>query len=234
MSTVLKVFCGFDQREAAGWHAFAQSVIERCSRPVSLIPMKLDLQRDGSNAFTYSRFLVPYLCDFNGWALWLDGADMIAVDDLENLFEHRDGWHAAHVVKHDYRTKHGRKYVGTEMESDNRDYPRKNWSSVILWDCGHYMNRCLTPKYVTEQEGAFLHRFAWLPDDRIGELPPEWNWLTDEFGANTAARLLHFTAGIPAIDAYKRSPHAQMWHLQHARSNDDAGRRRIAELASAR
>lgn len=224
-----RIFTGWDVREARGWHAFAESVMEHCKQPVALIPLLIDAQRDGTNAFTYSRFLVPHICDYSGYAIFVDGADMIVNDDLANLWEYRSGWHAVQVVKHDYKTQHSRKYVGTEMEAANADYPRKNWSSVILWDCGHYMNRCLTPEYVEKQSGAFLHRFGWLPDDRIGDLPAEWNWLADEYGVNTAARILHWTAGIPAIRAYAQSPHAQAWFRQSANSV-----REPTELASAR
>lgn len=232
---VIRIFTGWDQREAAGWHAFAQSVIERATQPVALTPLAFtDMQRDGTNAFTYSRFLVPYLCGFNGHAIFMDGADMIAMGDVAELWEMRDGWHPVKCVKHDYKTKHATKYRGTEMESGNADYPRKNWSSVMLFDCGHYMNRTLTPEFIAKMDGAFLHRLTWAPDERIGELPAEWNWLCDEYGANTKAKLLHWTAGIPSIYAYRHAPHAQAWQLYSAKTMQSPAERRIAEVASAR
>src|SRR5690606_36000298 len=92
-------------------------------------------QRDGTNAFIYSRFLIPYLQNYKGWALFVDGADMIVKGDLAELWALRDKAKAVQVVKHDYRTKHPRKYVGTQMEADNRDYPCKNWSSVMVINC---------------------------------------------------------------------------------------------------
>jgi len=230
---MLRLFCGWDEREAAGFHAFAHSVIEKTTLSVSIIPLRADNQRDGSNRFTYSRFLVPYLCDFQGFALWMDGADMIANADLADLWDLRSGWYAVQVAKHDYKTAHATKYVGTEMETENSDYPRKNWSSVILWDCAHYGNRCLTPEFVTEHDGAFLHRFAWLPDERIGELSLDWNWLTSEYGTNANAKVLHFTAGTPNIRAYRSSPHAQLWQLYSAKTMQSPTER-IAEIASAR
>jgi hypothetical protein len=228
----IRLFTGFDKREAVGWHVFAQSVIEKTSEPVSIVPLSAG-GRDGSNTFTYSRFLVPYFCDFQGWAIWADGADMVLAADLSELWAFRQAWYAAQVVKHEYTTKHPRKYRGTEMESANYDYPRKNWSSLILWDCGHYMNRVLTPDFVASHDGAFLHRFGWLQDDRIGELPPVWNWLIDEYGANSRAKLLHFTAGIPSIKAYAKSPHAQLWRAYEAKMQQSPAER-IAEIASAR
>lgn len=205
----LRVFTGYDEREAVGWHAFAQSLIETSSVPVSIVPLH-GQQRDGSNAFTYSRFLVPWLCGFQGWGLWVDGADMLCRGDVAQLLEQVDHRSAVFVVKHDYEPKHRRKYIGTEMETDNAAYPRKNWSSVILFDCGHHMNRCLTPDNVAAATGEYLHRFGWLEDDRIGELPVEWNWL-EEYGENLSAKLIHWTNGIPGFYHYQKAPHAAEW-----------------------
>lgn len=231
---MIRIFTGFDQREARGWHAFMASVLENTAEPVAVTPLTMLSQRDGTNAFTYSRFLVPYLCDFKGFALFVDGADMIAQRDLSELWELRDGWHPVRVVKHDYKTRFPRKYVGTEMEADNSDYPRKNWSSVILWDCGNYMNRVLTPKFIAEHDGKYLHRFGWLPDERIGDLPADWNWLCDEYGQNNDAKLLHYTAGIPGIRAHSKSAHAQSWFYYDAKAKETPAERRIAEVSSAR
>jgi hypothetical protein len=211
---LIRLFCGYDAREAVGFHAFVQSVVEHSSEPVAITPIYSGERRDGTNAFTYSRFLVPWMCGFEGFALWVDGADMLAAGDLADLWAEREGWYAAKVVKHDYVPKSDRKYVGTEMEAPNEAYPRKQWSSVILWDCEHYLNRVLTPQYVAEHDGAHLHRFGWIPDeqqDQIGELSVKWNWLCDEYGANTSAKLLHWTNGIPGFYAYRDSPHSEEW-----------------------
>jgi hypothetical protein len=213
---VIRIFTGFDQREAAGWHVFAQSLIERTSQPFSITPLQDVEPRDGSNAFTYSRFMVPYLCDFSGFAIFVDGPDMAMLGDIAELWEQRSGYHAAQVVKHEYKTKFPRKYVGSIMETRNEDYPRKNWSSVIVWNCGHYANRILTPECIKSASGEFLHRFGWVPDEKLGDLDPKWNWLADEYGQNTKAKLLHWTAGIPAIRSCVRSPHAQHWFATSA------------------
>lgn len=231
---MLRIFTGWDQREAEGWHVFAQSVVEKCGQPVAIVPLNMNAQRDGTNAFTYSRFLVPHLCNFQGYAIFADGVDMVCQSDLAELWEQRSGWHAVQVVKHDYKTKHDRKYRGTVMEAANQDYERKNWSSLILWNCAHYMNRVLTPEFVSWQAGRFLHRFEWLPDERIGELSPDWNWLADEFGASTTAKIVHYTAGIPGIPAHAKVPHGQAWFYYRSRSHEIPEERRIAEVASAR
>jgi len=203
---VIRIFTGYDKREAQGWQVFCRSLIDQTKEPVSIIPIG-GHQRDGTNAFTYSRFLVPAMCDFSGWALWVDGSDMMMRADIGELWALRDEKYAVQVVKHDYRTKHARKYIGTPMESDNADYPRKNWSSVILWNCAR--NRVLSPDFVSNATGAFLHRFTWLDNDKIGELPPEWNVLVGE--QEEAAKLAHFTLGIPGFKAYQDSWYSGEW-----------------------
>ena len=192
---MLRLFTGWDAREASGWHAFADSVYAYASVPVSITRLP-ERQLDGSNAFTFSRFMVPDLCAYDGWAIYMDGADMLMRADIAELHGLRDERYAIQVVKHDYRTRFPRKYLGTPMESDNIEYPRKNWSSVILWNCGH-------PALLRVIED---HRFAWLPDELIGDLPLEWGWLADEYGFNAKAKLLHFTAGAPI----------QMLHMERA------------------
>jgi lipopolysaccharide biosynthesis glycosyltransferase len=216
----IPLYIGADPREAAGLHVFIQSVMDKASVPVSFIPLhkpmlqNFDGQRDGTNAFIYSRFLVPYLQNYNGWALFADGSDMVCVDDIAKLWamrEHNAFNKAVAVVKHDYVTGHDRKYIGTPMEARNDSYPRKNWSSLVLWNCGHYANRRLTPDLVTESPGSFLHRFQWLNDEQIGELPPEWNCLVGEQGT-AGASLLHYTLGFPGFDYYRTCDAAEHWH----------------------
>lgn len=206
---MIRVYFGYDPRESVGAHAFAQSLWET-SPGVALTPIS-GSQGDGTNAFTYARF--ELFCQ-NSWALFVDGSDMLLRDDISKLWDLRDDRCAVQVVKHDYKTKHPRKYVGTEMESDNPDYPGKNRSSVMLINGGHIENfrhRGEIRKAITDHDGAYLHRFAWLDDEQIGELPMEWNWLADEYGENHEAKLLHFTAGIPCWTHYSHSAHAGEW-----------------------
>jgi lipopolysaccharide biosynthesis glycosyltransferase len=213
---MITCYVGFDPREAAAYHVWTQSVIERSSQPVAFIPLhgpmlqNFDGQQDGTNAFIYSRFLVPFLCGYEGFALFVDG-DMVVLEDLAKLWALRDTTKALQVVKHDYKTKHPRKYIGTPMESDNLDYPGKNRSSVILWNCSHPKNRRLTRELVGEAGGQFLHRFSWLNDEDIGELPPQWNALALEQDISCAS-LIHYTLGIPGIEHYKHCDGAEHWH----------------------
>ena len=214
----IPVYIGYDPREAIAYHVCANSIIRNSSRPVALIPVALSLFQgfyreqhgDNSNHFVYTRFLVPYLMNFQGRAIFIDG-DMIVRGDIAELWDMTmAGAYDVHVVKHDYQTRMTEKYMG----APNENYPRKNWSSVIVWNCNHYPNRVLTPEFVTKQPGSYLHRFSWLTDDRIGELPAEWNWLPDEYGANPDAKLLHYTLGTPCFHEFADTPQGEEWHRE--------------------
>lgn len=207
----MRVFLGFDPREAIGFHGCVQTIVEHCA-DVQLTPL-YGKQGDGTNAFTYARFTVPSRCNWGGFAIFIDCCDMLLRADLKELWEMRDVSKAVQVVKHQYEPRAKRKYVGTEMEAVNEAYPRKNWSSVILWNCGHMANflaRDRIRKAIDSGDGKFLHRFGWLDDALIGELPIEWNWL-DEYGPNDNAKLLHWTTGIPGFYHYHQAPHAGEW-----------------------
>jgi lipopolysaccharide biosynthesis glycosyltransferase len=213
----IPIFIGYDPREAVAYHTCANSIIRQASHPVAIIPLALNLfsdynetHTDGSNQFIYSRFLVPHLMGYNSWAIFIDG-DMIVRDDIVNLWNLREGSKDVMVVKHDYKTKMTKKYLGAK----NEDYPRKNWSSVILWNCANHPNKKLTPDFVQKATGAELHRFTWIEDSRIGELPPEWNWLPDEYGANSDAKLLHYTLGAPCFHEFATTPQGDEWHREH-------------------
>ena len=214
----IPVFVGYDPREAIAYHVCANSIIRNASAPVAIIPVALNLftdyketHGDNSNHFVYTRFLVPYLMDFKGRAIFIDG-DMVVRGDIIELYESLQTAHDVAVVKHDYKTRMPVKYMG----APNEDYPRKNWSSVIVWDCQSYPNRRLTPDFVQKQPGSFLHRFAWIDDDRIQALPPEWNWLPDELGENTEAKLLHYTLGTPCFREFADTTQAAEWHKERA------------------
>jgi lipopolysaccharide biosynthesis glycosyltransferase len=209
----IPVHIGFDPREAVAFHACSQSIIQNSSLPVSITPVYLpqlknyvESHTDGSNQFIYSRFLVPWMCGFNGWAIFLDG-DMVVKGDIADLYAERDPYKAVQVVKHDYKTKHPVKYLGNR----NDDYPCKNWSSVMLINCNHFAWRQLTPEFVGKATGEFLHRFQFIQDDRIGELPKRWNWLVEEYEHNDDAKLLHYTIGIPSFSEYVKCDHSEDW-----------------------
>ena len=211
---MINLYIGYDEREAIAYHVFCHSVIKNTSIPVKITPLVLsqlkefnETHQDRSNDFVYSRFLTPYLNEFNGWAIFADG-DMICQADLKELIVMADPNKALMVVKHDYQTKASIKYLG----NINENYPRKNWSSVILWNCSHPKHKILTPEFVSNQTGKFLHRFSWLDDNDIGELPVEWNWLACEYEKNTDAKLIHYTLGTPCFKDFRDTDMAEIWY----------------------
>jgi lipopolysaccharide biosynthesis glycosyltransferase len=224
---MIPIYVGFDPRETAAYHVFCQSVIRHSSRPVTFTPLALNLLRrdyeethtDGSNAFIYSRFLIPHLQGYKGWAIFCDG-DMLCRADIKELWSMRDDSYGVLVAKHNYKTKHKQKYLGSDMQTINVDYPRKNWSSVMLINCEYPENRILTPGYVMGSTGSKLHRFEHLRDEDIGSIPLEWNWLVGEYEHDPDAKLVHYTLGVPAIQAYADCDHAKEWFetLYEARS----------------
>ena len=219
MDEKINIVVGFDQREAIAYHTFTQSIIEKSSVPVFFIPLAVntlkgykETHKDLSNDFIYSRFLTPYLNNFHGWAIFADG-DMICQSDIKELWDLRDETKALLVVKHDYVTKANRKYLG----NINENYPRKNWSSLILWNCAHPKHRILTPDFIAQQTGQFLHRFSWLDDNDIGDLPKEWNWLASEYPQNKAAKIIHYTLGTPCFKDYRNTDMSDIWFETHKR-----------------
>jgi lipopolysaccharide biosynthesis glycosyltransferase len=213
---MIPIFIGYDPREAIAYHVCTNSIIRHSSQPVAFAPLALSVLRgyeekhtDGSNHFIYSRFLVPHLMGYKGWAIFMDG-DMLVRDDITKLWEQREDDKAVMVVKHKYETKLTTKYLG----SKNENYPCKNWSSVILWNCAHPANKQLTPKLVQDSTGAFLHRFSWLKEELVGQLPIEWNWLPDEYGANPGAKLCHYTLGTPSFHEFATTPMGDEWHRE--------------------
>jgi len=216
----IKIVVGFDKRESIAYHTFCQSVIEKSSCSVTFTPLALnslgaykETHKDQSNDFIYSRFLTPYLNNFQGWAIFADG-DMICRADIRELWDLRDESKALLVVKHNYQTKALKKYLGNK----NENYPRKNWSSVILWNCNHPKHKILTPDFIAKQTGAFLHRFTWLEDHEIGEIPLEWNWLAIEYPENKNAKLIHYTLGTPCFKEYKDTDMADIWYETYDRT----------------
>ena len=199
---MIPIFIGYDTREPLAFHVCSSSIIRYSKSPVSIIPLALNLlntytetHTDGSNQFTYSRFLVPYLMNYKGHAIYLDG-DMLVREDISNLFDLKLDQYAVQVVKHNYSTKKFIKY----LKNKNENYPMKNWSSVMIWNCEHQSNKILTTEYVESNTGVQLHQFKWLEESLIGSLPIEWNWLHGEYEENYKAKLIHYTLGIPNFE----------------------------------
>jgi hypothetical protein len=215
----VSLYIGTDQREAIGAAVFAHSVWSRATVPVQITALSEALgplwggQRDGSTRFGLARFLIPWFQGFSGWALYADGSDMVCLADLAELWSLRDSHMAVQLVMHDYAPKHPTKFLGQPNEA----YPRKNWSSLMLINCGHYAWRRCTPDWVGSVSGETLHRFVWMDDARMGTLPAGWNWL-DEFGPSDEAKLIHYTNGLPVWEPFDTWWCADAWREARARA----------------
>jgi hypothetical protein len=220
MTDKARIFIGFDSKEVVAYHVFCQSIQEKSSIPVEFMPIALN-NLDGvftrernqlqSTEFSFSRFLVPYLCDFEGWAIFAD-CDMLMRTDIAKLWELRDDRYAAMCVKHDYVPKVETKFLGQTQTK----YEKKNWSSFILFN--NAKCKTLTKDYVNTATGLELHQFKWLEsEDLIGEIPKTWNWLVNEYEHNEQADNVHFTDGGPYFDEYKDDDYAEEWFATRER-----------------
>ena len=208
----MRCFLGYDPREAIGYFTCLQSILD--TSPDVWVKPLWGTQGKGTNSFNLDRFRVPEQCNWAGWAVSMDGSDMLVRADLDELLKLKDPSKAVQVVKHEYRTRHERKYIGTEMEARNSHYPRKNWSSVVLWNAGHnaHFQHLHDIQHAIENfDGEYLHRFGWLDPSEIGELPAAWNHLVGELPPNPEAKICHFTLGLPAFDYYVDCEFAEEW-----------------------
>jgi hypothetical protein len=208
-----RVFIGFDPRERVAVNVLADSLQTHSSGPLLIGQVRLD-QLAGvhsrerhpcqSTEFSFTRFLVPWLAGFQGWALFID-ADMLCLADIAELWALRDQRFAVQVVKHHHACAVGTKFQGMPQTP----YGRKNWSSVMLFNCA----RCtaLTPDVVNTVSGLGLHQFQWLPDELIGALPPEWNVLVGVQPLPAAPKILHYTLGGPWFDDCLAMPASDRW-----------------------
>jgi len=213
---MIRVFIGFDEREPIAFSVLAYSINMLASRPVSIAPLMLSqlpefLWRERhplqSTDFAFSRFLVPYLCGFEGWAIFMD-CDMLFLDDIVKLWGARDEKYAVMCVKHQQNPREPRKF----LDQPQSPYAKKNWSSVMLLNC----ERCkiLTPEYVNVADGLLLHRFEWLEKESlIGALPHRWNHLVD-YDTNLPVEdisALHYTIGGPYFEEFRNCGYADLW-----------------------
>jgi len=217
-----RVFIGWDQREPEAYEVAKYSLVRRASVPVEVVPIKLDelrarglYARDvdplASTEFTYSRFLTPTLAGFNGWALFCD-CDFLWLGDVGELLEHTQSAKAVYCVQHDYRPRETTKMDGAVQTV----YPRKNWSSLMLFNCDHDAVRALTPQVVNRESGAYLHRMQWVADADIGALPVDWNWLEgwNERPARGTPKAVHFTRGGPWFPQWQDVDYGDLWRIE--------------------
>jgi hypothetical protein len=213
---MLNIFIGYDPAETVAYHVLCHSILRHSSGPVAFTPInKRNIpefnrgKEDGSTEFSFSRFLTPWLCGTNTISLFMD-CDMLVRDDIYKILEHRDFKKDVMVVKHDYTPKPGKKFLGNTQHV----YPKKNWSSVMLFNNMNYPVRKLTPDVVNKASGKYLHQFEWTEEGRIGELPKEWNHLVGEYDPNPDAKIVHFTLGTPCFKGYENQEFADEWFAE--------------------
>ena len=214
---MINVFIGYDSKEKVSFNVLAYSILKNSTRPVSITPIYLPNIKDNftrersnieSTEFSFSRFIVPLLSNYKGWAVFMD-CDQLMVGDIAELWRLRDERYAVQVCKHDYVPRTETKFLGQVQTK----YPKKNWSSFMLMNC----DKCtaLTPDYVNTATGLQLHQFKWLSDDNlIGELPLEWNWLAGEYDYKKDVKNIHYTEGGPWFKEYRECDYSKEW-LDH-------------------
>jgi len=215
---VINIYIGYDPRESVAFYTLAHSILRRASAPVSIAPLVQSQLRNvyrrtrgptESTEFSLTRFLVPHLSGFSGWSLFMD-CDMLCRVDIAGLQKEmeRQADKAVLVCQHDYVPKTERKF----LDQVQTRYPRKNWSSLMIFNNARC--RSLGPDYVNSASGLELHRFAWMDDAAVGELPLEWNWLVGEYPYNPGAKIVHFTIGGPYFEAYRDCDYAGEWFTE--------------------
>ena len=225
----MRVFIGWDSRENDAYEVCVHTLLKHSSMPLDIVPLKQkQLRIRGlytreetavSTEFAFTRFLTPHLSDYSGWSLFID-CDFLFTKDVAELYNMRDDQYALMCVKHDYVPKDSVKMDGQKQVA----YPRKNWSSCILWNCGHESNQILNPQIVNSEyvSGAFLHRFQWLDDREIGELPLEWNWLEGEYDKpENPPAVIHYTNGGPWFEECQDVDYADLWNESIAESKNE-------------
>jgi len=229
------VYVGWDSREDIAFQVCRYSLMRRASVPVTVTPIRRARLRErgaytrdadplASTEFTYTRFFVPWLNDYSGWALFCD-CDFLWLADIAGLLALLDDRYAMMCVHHDHKP-------AEKWKMDHREqtvYPRKNWSSMVLYNCGHPANARLTPELINRESGAFLHRFQWLDDGLIGAVPETWNWLEGWCDTPAAGppNVAHFTRGGPWFDEWQEVEFAELWLAEeaayHGQQNKQAG-----------
>lgn len=218
-----RVFIGFDPRETVAVSVLTESIQARASVPVQVAQIRQEQLGDHyqrthnplqSTAFSFSRFLVPWLSGYEGWSLFMD-ADMLCLADLAELWALRNERYAVQVVKHEHLCQTGLKFQGMPQSP----YPRKNWSSVMLFNNARC--RALSPALVNTAAGLHLHQFCWLEDNEIGSLPPQWNVLVGVQAVPADAKVLHYTLGGPWFDDCQTMPEGDRWLRERAAMNGD-------------
>ena len=215
----LNIYIGYDSKEDIAYRVCKYSILKRSRSNIKITSLKLyelvakklymrDIDPLASTEFTYSRFLVPALNNYKGWAIFCD-CDFIFFEDISNILIDIDKSKAVYCVQHDYTPKEKHKMDGQKQTI----YPRKNWSSFILFNCSHPSNKKLNLDLVNSETGSFLHQFKWLEDNEIGSLDERWNWLEGWTSNHNNKKpfAVHYTRGGPWFEEWQDVEFANEW-----------------------
>ena len=215
-------YIGYDSKEDIAYRVCKQSLINKTKIELDIKSLKLyeliaknyytrAIDPLASTEFTYSRFLIPALMNYKGWAVFCD-CDFLFFEDISSLFDSIEGDKAVYCVKHEYHPKEKHKMDGQKQTI----YPRKNWSSLIVFNCSHPSNKKLTLDLVNSESGSYLHQFKWLKDDEIGSIDERWNWLEGWTSKHNDKKpfAVHYTRGGPWFDEWQDVEFANEWIVE--------------------
>lgn len=218
---MLKIFIGWDSREEYAFKVCEASILRRTSIDVEIIPIiRSNLINDGiytrgfanfgTTQFTFTRFFVPYLSNYSGNAVFCD-CDFIWTCDAKDVLDLFDPNYAVQVVKHNYAPTELTKGTGLQ-----HNYPKKNWSSMVLWNNEHPANMILTPPFLNKANASTLHQFKWLNDSQVGSVSHEYNWLEGWYSEpkDGSPKLVHLTRGGPWFSDCKNVEYADLWRQE--------------------
>lgn len=216
---MIKIFIGYDKDESSSFYVLSHSLHTKSSMPVSITPINRDNLKGiynrergemESTDFAISRFLTPYLSDYEGWSIFMD-CDMILRDDIAKLWAWRDDKYSVMCVHHNHIPLEDTKFLNHVQTK----YQKKNWSSVLMFN--NVKCRILTPEYINNTSGLDLHQFKWLEsEEQIGYLPNQWNHLVD-VDKHKDASLVHYTKGGPWFKEFANCPYHQDWHTEKSK-----------------
>lgn len=223
----LKIFVGWDPREDIAWKVCRHSILRRTNpSKVSITPLiqsvlraegiyKRPIDTKAATEFSLTRFLTPYLAGDSGYAIFVD-CDFLFLTDITEVLKEIDPSKAVSVVKHDYQPSETMKMDGCIQHL----YPRKNWSSFIVFNCAHPAVRLLTPAVVNSADPAYLHRFGWLADSQIGRIDKGWNYLEGWYASDYEnLKAVHYTLGGPWFEDKQDCDFAEEWLTEFSQMN---------------
>lgn len=224
------VWVGWDSRETEAYDVCKYSIKKHCPEAIVEPIIQSDLRRRGvytrdvdfkaSTEFTITRFLTPYLMNYQDWAIFCD-CDFLFNCNVKEIFELADPKYAVQVVKHNHQPFWEKIKMDQQRQTN---YERKNWSSMMLWNCGHEKNKDLTKEVVNSVSPRFLHRFYHLRDEDIGELPLTYNFLSMYYHAlpdNQVPKVIHYTSGTPLMEGHENDDYASTWMNTYEEMKDN-------------